>query len=121
MATKTEPLLSYDEVTGKTEIYHYDAIENRSIIETMQDIEPILIRNRADYNSFDENARWGSPTRQSEETFHHVARIPDVILEQMPAEMRQGFISGKGLHGKALLRWLNDPDNRMFRTRPGRL
>ena len=54
MATKKEPLLSYDEATGRTEVYHYDAIENRSIIETVQDIEPILIQNRADYNSFDE-------------------------------------------------------------------
>ena len=121
MATKKERCLSYDEATGKTEIYHYDAIENRSIIETVQDIEPILIQNRAEYNSFDENARWGSPSRQSQEIFHHVGRVPDVILEKMPPEMRQGIMSGKGLRGKAWKRWINDPDNRMFRTRPGRV
>tara|TARA_Y100001951_G_C11263757_1_gene254169 strand:- start:703 stop:1068 length:366 start_codon:yes stop_codon:yes gene_type:complete len=121
MATKQERLLSYDEATGRTEIYHYDAVEDRSIVETVQDIEPILIQNRAEYNSFDENARFGSPLTQSQETFHHVGRVPNVILEQMPPEMRQGIMSGKGLQGKAWKRWINDPDNRMFRTRPGRV
>ena len=100
MATKKERLLSYDAQTGKTEVYHYDEIENKSIIETSQDIEPVLRQNRIDFNSFDERARWGSPLRQSQETFHHVGRIPAVVLEQMPAEMRQGFMSGKGLQGK---------------------
>tara|TARA_R110002012_G_scaffold2630_4_gene12611 strand:+ start:7807 stop:8172 length:366 start_codon:yes stop_codon:yes gene_type:complete len=121
MPRKKDTLLSYDEATGQTEVYHYDAIENRSIIETAQDIEPILIQNRADYNSFDENARWGNPLKPSQETFHHVGRIPNVILEQMPAEMRQGFMSGKGLQGKAWKKWLNDPHNKMFKTRPGRI
>ena len=114
-----QKLLDYDEATGRTEVYHYDAIDNECIIETVQDIEPILIQNRAEYNSFDENARFGSPLRQSQETFHRVGRIPNVILEQMPPEMRQGIMSGKGRRGKAWKRWLNDPDNRMFRTRPG--
>jgi len=121
MATKKERLLSYDAQTGKTEVYHYDEIDKKSIIKTSQDIEPVLRQNRIDFNSFDERARWGSPLRQSQETFHHVGRIPAVVLEQMPAEMRQGFMSGKGLQGKQWKKWLNDPNNRMFRTRPGKV
>jgi hypothetical protein len=118
---KKEAILSYDEKTGQTEVYHYDSIEDRSVVETRQDIEPILRQNRIDFNTFDENARWGSPLRQSQETFHHVGRIPNVVLEKMPAEMRQGFMSGKGLTAKAWKKWLNDPDNKMFRTRPGKI
>ena len=121
MSTKKEALLSYDEKTGKTEIYHYDQIEERSVIQTRQDIEPILEINRMDYNSFDENARWGNPLKPSQETFHHVARIPEAIMEQMPAELRQGFMSGKGLHSKTWKKWLNDPHNKMFKTRPGKI
>ena len=121
MSTKKEALLSYDEKTGKTEIYHYDQIEERSVIQTRQDIEPILEINRMDYNSFDENARWGNPLKPSQETFHHVARIPEAIMEQMPAELRKGFMSGKGLNSKTWKKWLNDPHNRMFKTRPGRI
>jgi hypothetical protein len=46
--------------------------------------------------------------------FRHVAEIPMVIYQQM---IRDGSINDK----KALKKWLNDPDNRPFRTWKGRI
>ena len=44
----------------------------------------------------------------------HCAEIPMVIYQQM---VRDGSINDK----KALKKWLNDPDNRPFRTWKGRI
>lgn len=47
---------------------------------------------------------------------HHVARIPNIVVEEYK---RRGIdlIQDKD----ELQKWVNDPDNRMFRTRPGRV
>ena len=44
----------------------------------------------------------------------HVAEIPMVIYQKM---VREGSINDK----KALKKWLNDPDNKMFRTWKGKV
>tara|TARA_R110002020_G_scaffold7935_6_gene32598 strand:+ start:6541 stop:6906 length:366 start_codon:yes stop_codon:yes gene_type:complete len=121
MAHQKKRQLDYNPVTGETEWYHYDSIEDKFTLEKMQDIEPILIANKEQYNSFDERARFGNPLKPSQETWTHYARVPNVILEQMPREMRQGIMSGKSLQGKKWKQWINDLDNRMFRTRPGKI
>jgi hypothetical protein len=80
--------------------------EERTVFETIHDVEPILEANKLFMNDVDERARYGEMDR--------VASIPlDIYLE----------LDRKGIAKDpvAFKRWLDDPDNRAFRTRPGRL
>jgi hypothetical protein len=95
-------LLDYDALTGISEIFHYDETNDTFLIETRQDIEPFVEANKRLYNERQE--RWGDGQR--------VARIPNVIYDQF---LREGKLQDQAY----LRRWLNDPDNRVFRTRPG--
>jgi hypothetical protein len=63
--------------------------------------------NKLLYNLFDERTRW----RDGGEV---VARIPDTILLQLK---RDGILDDQ----KKFRAWLNDRDNKVFRTRPGRV
>ena len=76
-----------------------------SILSTLrkeQDVTGIVEMNKADFN--DAPARWGDGKR--------VASIPMAIYWELK---RTGVADDQA----ALRRWLNDPDNRHFRTRPG--
>ena len=112
-------LLDRDPLTGITQWYEYRPVDDTCLIHSVQDVEPIIEFCKGHYNQFDERASWGHPLRPSQETFHHVGVIPAVILDDMPTAMREGIMQGKDL--KAWKRWLNDSDNKMFRTRPGRV
>ncbi len=72
------------------------------IIETVQDCEPIIERAR----------------QLSEETpgkeWRHTACIPMYFIDKAAKE---GWLHDK----KKWHAWLNDPDNRVFRTWPGRV
>lgn len=85
--------------------------------ETVQDVEPILERNKRKYND--------APQRFGSGAFHEVADIPATVIEK---EIREQNISLRELvqckTDKAQAIWrklLNDRDLRGFRTRPGRV
>ena len=101
----TSKLFDYDPITGVKKIWHYDADKDEATIETTFDVQAIGEDNKAKYNSFDERASWNGD-------MHHVASIPMSLFYQMKAE-------GKLDDQAYLKRFLNDPDNRVFRTRPG--
>lgn len=90
---------------GIVETWHYDEANDTATIHTVQDVEAVLELNKAQFNATDERARY-------KDGAHHVARIPLAVLQDLrkrgiaddPARMRQ---------------WLNDPENRYFRVRPG--
>jgi len=88
---------------------HYEESEDKMYFETVQDVEPILEANK---RAFDVDAK----THKSE-TMNHVARIPMVVIE---AHYRK---TGCDLmkDSKALMKFLNDPENRFLRTKPGKL
>ena len=90
--------------------------EGGLIIETKEDLTHIIERNKAEYNQFDQTARWG------EELFdpkNKVATIPLVLFDELN---KQGICRGfHVIDQKRFKDWLNDPDNRHFRTRPGRV
>ena len=67
-----------------------------------------------EFNSFDENARW------SDNLFgNKVASIPLTVIDALN---KKGILRGfKVLDEKAFRQFLNDPDNRFFRTRTGRI
>jgi hypothetical protein len=82
------------------------------IIETRQDISDILEQNKKEYNSFDEKARW------SDNLFgNKVASIPMTVIDDLNTKgIMRGFAV---LDEKRFRAWLNERDNRVFRTRTG--
>ena len=83
------------------EIVHHDASRpDDLIIETVEDVEPILARAKM----------LSEQSRNKGETFTHVGVAPDFVCAQA---LREKWDS------KDWDRWLNDPDHRAFRTYPG--
>lgn len=82
------------------------------IIETRQDISDIIEHNKKEYNSFDERAKW------SDELFgNKIASIPMTVIDDLNAKgIMRGFAV---LDEKRFKAWLNERDNRVFRTRTG--
>lgn len=97
-------LFDKDDALGITRIWHYDAEKDEATIETRQDVSQIIEENKQEYAQVDERARWGEWTR--------VASIPLSIYYKLKAE-------GKLEDEAYMKRWLNDPDNKYFRTRSG--
>jgi hypothetical protein len=86
------------------EKWHEDDSTGQIHIEQVQDVTPIVEANKALYNLSDGVPRFGDGKR--------VASIPMVIYMELK---RQGIAQDE----KKLRQWLNDPDNRAFRTLPG--
>ena len=103
-------LMSQDLNTQTVQIAHDDG-EGGLYLETKQNIEPFLEQNKNSYARIDERARWGE--------FTHIASIPFAVIQQLNT---LGILNGLHIveHNK-LTAWLNDSDNRFFRTRPGRI
>ena len=82
------------------------------IIQTKQDITDIIEQNKKEYNSYDEKARW------SDELFgNKIASIPFTVIDELN---KQGIMRGFAvLDEKRFRAWLNERDNRVFRTRTG--
>lgn len=100
-------VLSHDPVTGITKWFHWDDSNDTFLIETgMQQpvLENILEENKKKFN--DAPTGWGDGKP--------VATIPLHILFDLK---KKGILDDE----TAFKRWLNDPDNRFFRTRPGRV
>jgi len=82
------------------------------VIETRQDVSGIVESNKREFNSYDERAKW------SDHMFgNKVASIPLTVIDDLN---KKGIMRGfHVLDQKAFTKWLNEPDNRYFRTRPG--
>lgn len=96
-------LLHGDEGDGIVATFHYDYTNDMVTIASTQDVAPLLDVNKALFNDFDERARWGRDINQ-------VASVPLVLYDKF-----------RKLTQPERRAWLNDPDNRYFRTRPGRI
>ena len=103
-------LFDHDETTGITELYHFDPDTGGFAIESVQDIQSTLDLNKAIAN--DNTGKWGE--------LAHVAHIPLVILMDLAAK---GIMTAAGrvLDDKKFRAWLNDPENRSFRVKHGRV
>ena len=102
-----------DPQAGLTRLWHYDDDTDTAVIETRQDVGDLVETNKKIHNEFDgERARWPGD-------WHRVASIPLNIycdLKQKGAILPNGDVNQKEMK-----KWLNDRDNRFFRTRPGRI
>lgn len=99
-------ILEYDPVTKRQQVFETHA-DGRLTVFGQQDVTDILELSQAEYNSIDERARW-------KDGMNHVGRIPLEIVDDL---MRCGI----WYDDAALERWLDDPANRKWRVRPGRL
>jgi hypothetical protein len=97
-------LFSEDKLTGIKKFWHVTD-KGEYVVETVQQMDAILDQNKREYNSSSE--RWG-------EKLNKVATLPLSVYYQLK---REGIADDP----KRLAKWMNDPDNRAFRTRGGRL
>jgi hypothetical protein len=92
-------------------VAHADG-EGGLIIETRQDVSNIVAQNQKEFNSYDERAKWSDDPYGNK-----VASIPLTVIDDLN---KQGIMRGFHiLDEKRFRHWLNQPDNRFFRTRPG--
>lgn len=98
-------IIDHDPITRSTRVFH-DNQDGSFVTATIQDVEPLVDYNKREYAAKDERSRWGEVSR--------VASIPPALWFEL---VRQGI----AYDTKKLKAWLNDPDNRHFRTRPGRV
>jgi hypothetical protein len=100
--SNSKRLLSH--YAGRKEYFHWneDGKNTGYVIETVDDVEPII-----------ERAKMLSEQTPGKD-FRHVACIPPHVFDQA---CREGWQNDRERWKK----WANDPDNRVFRTWPGKL
>jgi hypothetical protein len=97
-------ILDADAVSGQFSTFEYDAAEDMYLIKQGQVVDHILEANKREYN---DDAR-----RNGDGLGKKVASIPLHLYFEL---RKQGIIQDR----KRLAKWLNDSDNRAFRTAPG--
>ena len=84
------------------------------VILKSQDISGILEMNKREYAAQDERKKWGDDAFSNK-----VASIPLTVFAELE---KQGITRGFAvIDTKRFNEWLNNPDNRAFRTRAGRV
>ncbi len=92
----------------RTTLAHEDG-DGGLVIATTQDVTEIVEKNKAEFNQIDYRARWNDFTK--------VASIPMTVIDKLNQDgIMRGFAV---IDEPRMKRWLNDPENRFFRTRPG--
>ena len=86
--------------------------DNTISITTHQDVEPVIEQNKLEYNAYGDNLSLG---KRGE--WHKVASIPLTVYEQWKLETNGAIDKDP----KLLARYLNDPDNKFFKTSPTKL
>lgn len=99
-------LIDYDPLTGTSALFHPSVDGKTWTLEHQQDVTDIVEANKREFAAHD-RARFPG-------TWHKVAAIPLSILFEWKRE-------GKDRDAAFITKWLNDPDNRFFRTRPGKV
>ena len=101
----TDPrILDHDPATGITEYFYSNADGTEFTIETRQDITELVEVNRRIQN--DSTGRWGEMA--------HIASYPLCVWW----ENKQKHLYDDDREHR---RWLNDPDQRVFRCKLGRV
>ena len=102
--------LEYDPLTGIKHDFIFEAGDSPSqdkfVIETTQDVTELVKQNKRSLNEVDKHAPYGEWSK--------VASLPLSVYWSMK---KQGIVDDK----KAFNKWLNDPDNRYYRTRGGKV
>ena len=81
-------------------------------IEQSQDVSALIDQNKKEYNAAD--TKWSDKLMGNK-----VASVPFAAIDNLN---KQGIMKGyEILDQKRFFAWLNNPDNRFFRTKPGHL
>lgn len=105
----TKRLFDYDPLTGVSEWFEYDDASDTFTIQTTQDASSIVALNKAHQAEFTSGRdRWG-------DGFDHRTKVASIPLNIYMDLQKRGTLRDP----VAFKRWLNDPDNLAFRTRPG--
>jgi len=103
-------VLDFDSTSRIKNDFIFEAGENPSqdkfVIETTQDVTEIIAKNKASSNEVDKRKPWGEWSK--------IASLPMTIYFDLK---HKGILDDKVAFNK----WLNDPDNKYFRTRGGRI
>jgi hypothetical protein len=97
-----DKVFGVDPLSGITSFWHYDEATDTALIEKRQDVSDIVEANKSEFN--EDHGRYGEWAK--------VASIPLSVYYDLKAK---GIVDDP----VAMKRWLNDADNRAFRTRPG--
>jgi len=95
-----------NDALGINRTWHYNSETDEATVETKQDITAIIEENRDNFNLQEKHSKYGE--------WNKVASIPLSIYFELKAQ-------GKLDDTAFMKRWLNDPENRYFRTRPGQV
>lgn len=99
-------LLDIDPITGVRRVFHWHPDTQSFTIETVYDNEDVVEANKVLHNA-STGANWKGD-------MHRVASVPMAIWHDLK---KRGILQDQ----TKLEQWLNDPDNRFFRTREGRV
>lgn len=99
-------LFSHDAELGITRYFHYDENTDQATISTHQNLSPLLEQTKRYRNQQTSLDRWGEG--------RVVAQVPLALYYEWLKE-------GKTNDDAFLRRWLNDPDNKGFRTFVGKV
>jgi hypothetical protein len=102
-------LLSQDEMLPIRDLWHENS-DGGIVLETQQNVEDVVDDCKARMNLHNSKAN----QKFKGDGFHRVGQIPLVIVVQL---MREGIWHDD----EALLKWLDDRDNEVFKTMPARL
>lgn len=100
-------ILSHDPEFGITQWFIPSSDGKEFTIQTTQNVNGIIEQNKKAYTKFDERSNWKG-------SWHKVASVP---LDMFFRLKKQGVFQDEA----KTKRFLNDPDNRFLRTRPGRV
>lgn len=101
-------LLSADSEAGHREWYWSNPDTGEVTIEAEWLVDPIAEMAKARFNQFDERANWKGD-------WHHVGVIPQYVIDYEWRVNKRKMLTDKAY----VKHWLNQPENRAFRTRPG--
>ncbi len=104
----------YNDHLKKVEYRNYKEhkTDDGIVLEVVQDVSDIVERNKKEYNN--NSKKWGDDVFDNK-----IASIPMTVVDKLN---QQGIMRGfHVLDQKAFFKWLNDPDNRFFRTKQGRI
>jgi hypothetical protein len=99
----TRRLLGVDPLTGTAQYSDYDEGDDTFRYSQEQNVDALIDWNRRLYNE---------PKGRHGESMTRVASVPMTLYLEL---QQQGILDDP----VRLKRWLNDPDNRAFRTHPG--
>lgn len=95
---------------GRREWYCWSDSEDKVALETEWLVDPLAELAKARFNQFDERSNWKGD-------WHHVAVIPEAVVEHEWRVHRRKMLADRDY----VKHWVNQPENKAFRTRPGRV